>query len=90
MKHTPGPWEARHCSDGYGVFSDRVMVARIDNTVGEFNQEMVNANLIASAPELLEALKNLVELTQEVGTNIHNYKGAIDIAKQAIAKAEGN
>ena len=55
-KHTPGPWEEKHCPDGYGVFSGKVMVARIDNTVGEFNQEKRNARLIAAAPELLEAL----------------------------------
>lgn len=61
-KHTPGPWKVEHrgykyivskSSDGY-ITRD---VCRMDgSTMAAFAQE-ANARLIASAPDLLDALK---------------------------------
>lgn len=56
--------------------------------IGPTNQErLANAYLIASAPELLEALKIL---TGDFKADIMvPYTDAVTMAKQAIAKAEG-
>ena len=59
----------------------------------------VNANLIASAPEMLELLKNILaevrpeisRVNEEAGQTIFNPVATetIDMAKELIAKAEG-
>lgn len=50
-----------------------------------WDEAMANARLIAAAPELLEALKGLLEVTEENYDNRHEVEAAI----HAIAKAEG-
>jgi hypothetical protein len=45
-----------------------------------------NAHLIAAAPELLEALENLLKVYEGEGGTQHH---AGDIARAAIAKAKG-
>lgn len=55
-------------------------------------QHEANARLIASAPELLEALKEILETNQKRRPGIPVARSAnrmVEIAKQAIAKAEG-
>jgi len=87
MSHTPGPWAA-HDDDGTGtlpcVLSDKV------NMSGNFYVAQCNvfadARLIASAPELLEALRAIVTLTD--GSQPKDYPGALMVARAAIRKAE--
>lgn len=50
------------------------------------NENEANARLIAAAPELLEALKALVNCPDYKGINTHE----MNAARAAIAKAEGN
>lgn len=63
-KHTPGPWEIIHTEKNPGKV-DQIHVGKPDYTVcrvmayGE--NAMANARLIAAAPDLLKALKDLVE-----------------------------
>ena len=85
-KHTPGPWAIyvnahsdivirKMSKDGYELCS----IARVSSGYA-------NARLIASAPELLEALTDCVEhmhWTQPQG------EAALKKAKAAIAKATG-
>lgn len=86
-KHTPGPWETSVngdlqwdvCAPGAGD-----MIADLE---GCDNQE-ANANLIASAPELLQALKDVVN-AHDVKMGISSVKLRIELANQAITKAEG-
>lgn len=81
-KHTPGPWRVENrlvratkhkqiCEvPAYGVVHGKV--------------DEANARLIAAAPELLEALVNLLAVHEcEGGTKYH----AGDIARAAISKA---
>jgi len=88
--YTPGPWDFW---SGYAAFDQieaeitaqdgDVVVAQYNNLIeqGEFN-----ARLIAAAPDLLEALENLLAVREGVGgTKYH----ADDIARAAIAKAKG-
>lgn len=101
-KHTPGPWkwsDAHSATDerytwsllgasGYGILS----------CDGEGNSpqglgDFANARLIAAAPELLEALKQVTRLFgREIPFDRDHYptiREAVDCARAAIAKAVG-
>lgn len=89
-KHTPGPWrpkngtvlansyEGTHCSDadiaGYGA-----------PLVCESIRTDANARLIAAAPDLLEALKAMLDYYGSHTARVE----CQDMARAAIAKAEG-
>lgn len=62
QKHTPGPWTAEHGIYGSIVCKDgKSMIAVWPEALGgpEFPHE-ANARLIAAAPELLEALLQVI------------------------------
>lgn len=91
-KHTPGPWVASHNSwETSTVYADGRVVAEclIDADVSEENQHELepikeaNARLIAAAPELLEALQEVIAISDRK----HD---AWDKAKAAIARATGD
>ncbi|ENT5139877.1 hypothetical protein [Pseudomonas aeruginosa] len=87
-KHTPGPWMvdySEYLSEGGGLCvmhgNDCIAV------VGDFNPEQpidANAKLIAAAPELLEALKWVIE-RNDAGQFIDGE--CMKSARAAIAKA---
>ena len=82
--HTPGPWHRniKPASRYNTVFAGRnTHVARlvVDSLPAE--EIEANCNLIAAAPELLEALKDIVEHSHDLG--------AVECAQAAIAKATG-
>jgi hypothetical protein len=101
MKYTPGPWAA----EANGVFKDeqRNPIASVydpEHTNHLTDIAKANAQLIAAAPDMYEALKDLVKLLEcddpvEVGCSCaYTGTGAPLIcawckAKQALAKAEG-
>jgi hypothetical protein len=72
-EHTPGPWKAV----GRGIFADSVQVGTAshprdgeDNPdykyPASYDQSLANARLMASAPDLLDALQGLVGLVELV------------------------
>lgn len=88
--HTPGPWDIQPTIDGYWLVieedcqvTDTSDVSEEDCVAQVGNVE--NVTLIASAPELLKALEEIV--------NLHPGElmagEAFNIASQAIAKAKG-
>ena len=95
-KHTPGPWVAEY--DEYGDeiwFGGRgcgtwtIGPAYIggDGLTQEGQERMAaDARLIAAAPELLEALDNLLKVIDGEGGTKPN---ACEMARAAIAKAIG-
>ena len=87
LKPTGGEWKPRFCKDGYGVFSGDVMVARIDNTVGEFNQEKVNAHLIAAAPAMLVLFQKIKDFLDD-GNRIEDGSQAYVEIEEVIEKTE--
>jgi hypothetical protein len=90
-EHTPGPWFAQESiRDGWYICARNVEHIVVDShDVGGFYGAIIkdaDARLIAAAPELLEALENLLKVHEgEGGTQRH----AGDIARAAIAKAKG-
>lgn len=96
-KHTPAPWTAcRTLFDGKTV-SFRIACNKhgssnplAECTGGYDSDEMAaNARLIASAPELLEALKEITE-SFYVHPKDSFLKDIRERARAAIAKAESN
>jgi hypothetical protein len=82
-QHTPGPWEAAYGADGYyAVYSNG------DQELSHDTQ--ANCDLIAAAPDLLEALARLLaEVEEHSARNGWVGRGGRDAARAAIAKAKG-
>lgn len=96
MKHTKGPWYVT--GKNVRQESSDIVICNIDDgghcddsviLISSQEQE-VNAHLIASAPELLEAVKelyqNLKRDSGKLGSPHVDY--ALQCGKEAIAKAE--
>jgi hypothetical protein len=81
---TPGPWLAVFMPDGEGGDYFDGFVRPLPNGRCEDVdiERRANAALVAAAPEMLEALKQLVDV---VGGSFN----AVQQARAAIAKAEG-
>lgn len=71
-QHTPGPWKAQQdlrsfknngiITDGpfnWGIYSESARVAVTEETFND-SELAANAALIAAAPDLLEALENII------------------------------
>ena len=95
-KHTPGPWliEAQNSHTG--------AIATVHNTTDVWveiwsenwivtgmgpEEQSANARLIAAAPDLLEALKEIIAAADGDGWN--QLDASFATARAAIAKAEG-
>lgn len=65
-KHTEGEWEVTPMGNVIHVESGRV----ICSTQSNFKEDMENAKLIASAPELLELLKEVHRLLPKLDATI--------------------
>jgi hypothetical protein len=94
MNHTPGPWKLdEHQNDAYHLvgarqdYSDESLIFRMDCNVASQETD-ANACLIAAAPELLEALHNLVSAVDGNGP-VGSLHAANEAARAIIAKAGG-
>ena len=88
IKPTPtsGPWtiDERY----HGSYAIEPNVAWLGASSSHQNGEnLANAQLIAAAPDLLEALQ---EMTRFCETGDYDGKDPLDVALQAIAKAKGD
>jgi hypothetical protein len=102
-KHTPGPWKAERCSDvleiGAETPAGHLSVAWIHgfNPGEDVAAVWADARLLAAAPELLEALRLVVEaFARAVQANTEGLPGfdveehaLVRTCRAAIAKAEG-
>ena len=94
-KHTPGPWIIRPIG-GYPIIQSEtgVLVAKTDcslnsdNFVSDLNTARANADLIASAPTMLDALERCADWFKRKGT-AESAGIACDVF-QAIDAAKGN
>ena len=93
-KHTPGPWRAL-LSSGY-IYSPDVVVARVgDYADAELLRHSrgrwdADTQLIASAPDMLEALERLAKaVILPSGSIIGLMREDFIAARVAIAKAKG-
>ena len=91
VAHTPGPWRATPHSSivGTGIVANRGIVVASVLGVPEVCQ--ANAHLIASAPDLLAALKDLLDEQENAPLERRRteWAEACARARRAIAQAEG-
>jgi hypothetical protein len=87
-QHTPGPWAV---SPYNNVTSRNGTIAKIEQMPGNDDSERgANAHLIASAPDLLYALRFLLaDYVAIEGETLTGSSVPADMARAAIAKAEG-
>ena len=90
-KHTPGPWtrptwERCGIHGKGGTSSDNAKVAHVN--INSLDYE-ANAALIAAAPEMLEALKNLLSYAEDAADANDERPISISAAHACIARAEG-
>lgn len=95
MKHTQGPWKIIDINYHPYIEKDGFEVCQLFRTAFlnddysediEFENAKANANLIAAAPELLEALEQLLDCV----INPDNFdRIVISDAQKAISKAKG-
>jgi len=96
--HTPAPWKVRTSNRGDIVIHNEQGNCIADCNMGASlikSEREANANLIAAAPDLLEALKTLVEncvpIPKEIFTRVGaaSFQKALNNAAAAIQAAEG-
>lgn len=99
MSHTPGPWLVHHekwVIATRGVHAGEILIAPTYWMEHAKEEAAANARLIASAPDLLEALRQIAQCSD--GDDTENYRfddreGCLDtvhsMAKEAIARATG-
>ena len=93
--HTPGPWKL--CAKGdYGDFKGQSRVIVGDDRriavvhVSNDSEDEANATLFSAAADLLKALKVChKQLRHWVGKGFTDCEPACEMARKAIAKAEG-
>jgi len=84
MKHTPGPWEADIDNNGdYIVTIRSYRRVYVNATYEDDDNVKHDAHLIAAAPDMYEALKNLENDNNQIPDL------AWQMVQDAIAKAEG-
>jgi hypothetical protein len=92
-KHTQGKWDVRYDVIGYHVVQENGFLIANISDYNFKNDAEANARLISAAPELLEALKNIIVAVEGIEGN-DNYTPVQDKrfihAKELIKKTEGN
>lgn len=85
MSHTPGPWFSR---EDTGVIFDSCGTPIQTSGTRGLEQYRANARLIAAAPELVRAAKNVLEWFSEMES--HEDQAVLDTLREAVAKATGD
>lgn len=91
-KHTPGPWKVWHGSRS--VFAHNEHIADIylpepregENGIARTPELIANAKLIAAAPELLEALRDTLEVALNYGIQPNTESSALIRAHNLIKR----
>ena len=96
-KHTPGPWVVSDDGDMTLIIhapKDEVDIARMSNDCEMFSEIRANAHLIAAAPAMYDALRELTNAFALV-VKMTPYGVSMDVSKvhdnarAALAQAEG-
>jgi len=93
-KFTPGPWELwpLEDSDSVRIFAGTHYVGSIGNSDDEPSQTRANGHLIAAAPDMYEALKEIARadtIAHSTGKYSLVVESCAESARAAISKAEG-
>jgi hypothetical protein len=85
MKYTAGPWAIAAGPTYCAIRTDARVIA--DMRLVGLHYNKADADLIAAAPDLLEALKEMLDNHEDACTGYG--EGAAEKARDAIAKATG-
>jgi len=86
-QHTPGPWSTYTPNYMKSVHAIDPDICEMTST-RPLDEVSANAQLIAAAPELLEALQELIAEADNTGGSIRQVtRYSVDKARAAIAKA---
>ena len=86
MSHTKGPWHmASNANDKICVWFGASLIAKVEHFPHE--GATTNANLIAAAPEMLEALEKIRPLLEASDGEV--WVSAKELVKKVISKARG-
>ena len=91
-KHTPGPWVNGGEGRSIGRNEEMTFLFALTQSRVTKKEQRANALLATSAPDLLEALENLLDWFGDDRREWDGWEGVnemLDKAKQAIAKAKG-
>ena len=97
-QHTPGPWSAKWSKYREKVFivqagqpSNRVLARFDGDGEGPDKQSIADARLIAAAPDMVAALKRVIDVatTSPPVELVRRLDAAIRICAEAYAKATG-
>ena len=94
-QHTPGPWQfyvdTPSTEPNWHIVTNASRMRVIANIHIEPGNAMdeANAQLISSAPDLLEALKDVLRIARTASIGVTVNKVRLERAEKAIAKAEG-
>lgn len=88
--HTPGPWKMVEDVNGFLWVEAKgpIILAKIHSMASEV-KDKANARLIASAPDLLEALKEATMAFKFLDSNRLKTQGVTKQLDLLIARAEG-
>lgn len=96
VQHTPGPWKAYPIEMNHGlpytpVAANTLLAKVYSEAFGDYEQSEANARLVAAAPDLLEALRRVVnDWVAPDGLPFEDGEmPALDAARAAISKATG-
>jgi len=88
MKHTKGKWTAfTDNANGFGVTNGDTVIAVAGES--DLPKNEANANLIASAPDMLKALNDIMCYFSEYEEDYNEKLECFEYARKVIAKAEG-
>ena len=94
-KHTPGEWKWQWKTHGRVNGSNDILILKDNRIVAEIicpldERAVIDANLIAAAPDMYDALINIAEYwSKSPEAAVDAIEHAIEVANEAIAKAEG-
>lgn len=92
MRHTKGPWKAESHRGSYEIWNQNTKIAVINEAheqEQEIGMDLANANLIAAAPEMLEALEIALIRLQQLDTPRNSNALTLGTVVGAIKKARG-
>lgn len=89
MNYTKGTWRvlANPMGRFIDIFGDAGLPVATILNLGNLDKDRINANLIAAAPEMYEALKDIID--QCPMPTLPYGRKVVELAKAALAKAEG-
>jgi hypothetical protein len=90
-KHTPGPWKVIASGDGSFAIEDHAevyIIAQRNSWPSRIPESQANASLLAAAPELLAACKEVYEWMNRLPIPTEGCLPKMQVLHDAITRAE--